>query len=575
MEPTPPELGVGTGSSHGLIVEGREELLYLLGEAAELEHAACCIYLYAAFTLRAEPGDGLTAAQVPVVAGWKRAINEIALQEMIHLALVNNLLAALGGAPRLGRHNLPQRSPYAPEIRLTLAPFSEQTLRRFLYIERPEGMDISSMAGELDHDRPAPPVPTGPLVLPAPQAFSSIGELYRGIERGLRGLVGRYGEQRVFVGSPNAQASTRYFRVPERMPELIPVAGLASAVQAIQTIVEEGEGARGGWQGAHFGRFLEILEAYRALAADDPSFAPARPSVTNPYVRVPRDLLGLATASGPAAPDDPRGVHLIQDSTTAAVSDLFNACYAAMLQLLYRFFQHTEETDAELSMLGETAVLMMRQVLRPLGELLTRLPVGPRAPGWTAGPSFMLTSATPVTPHKPAAWSILGERLLELAEVCGGLTAGAPEVLAGVGQRLAAFAAPLLPPDAAALAEPEADVPALAVDPPPTRPPSRASTGTSGRCSPRGTGPPCAGRSTSGRSRRCGSTPRPSSTRSPRAACRVTAPGRPSGSRCSAGGCRPAAQTDEAAYDRKFSQWSGLRHWLRWRRFSSRRIQLS
>ncbi|HEY4725109.1 MAG TPA: ferritin-like protein, partial [Actinomycetota bacterium] len=437
MEPTPPGLGAGAGSPHELVIEGREELLYLLGEAAEVEHAACCIYLYAAFTLRAEPGDGLTAAQVPTVAGWKRGINRIALQEMIHLALVNNLLAALGGAPRLGRHNLPQRSPYAPEIRLTLAPFNEQTLRRFLYIERPEGMDISSIAGELDHDRPAPPVPTGPLVLPAPQAFSSVGQLYRGIEWGLRGLVDRYGEERVFVGSPNAQASTRYFRVPERMPELIPVTGLASAVQAIQTIVEEGEGARGDWQRAHFGRFLEILEAYRAMKAADPSFSPARPSVTNPYVRVPRDLLGLATASGPAAPDDPRGVHLIQDPTTAAVSDLFNACYAAMLQLLYRLFQHTEETDEELEMLGQTSVLMMLQVLRPLGELLTRLPVGPRAPGWTAGPSFMLTSATPVTPHKPAAWSILGERLLELAEVCGGLTAGAPEVLAEVGERLA------------------------------------------------------------------------------------------------------------------------------------------
>jgi Ferritin-like len=465
MEPTPPELGAATGSPHGLIVEGREQLLYLLGEAAEVEHAACCIYLYAAFTLRAEPGDGLTAAQVPAVAGWKRAINEIALQEMIHLALVNNLLAALGGAPRLGRHNLPQRSPYAPEIRLTLAPFSEPTLQRFLYIERPEGMDISSMAGELDHDRPAPPVPTGPLVLPAPQAFSSVGQLYRGIEWGLRGLVDRYGEERVFVGSPNAQASRRCFRVPERMPELIPVTGLTSAAEAIQTIVEEGEGCRGDWQGAHFGRFLEILEAYRAMKAADPSFAPARPSVTNPYVRVPRDLLGLATASGPAAPDDPRGVHLIQDPTTAAVSDLFNACYAAMLQLLYRFFQHTEETDAELEMLGQTSVLMMRQVIRPLGELLTRLPVGPRAPGWTAGPSFMLTSATPVTPHKPAAWSILGERLLELAEVCGGLTAEAPEVLAEVGERLAAFAAPLGPAGGPGR-EPPAAVPARAADPP-------------------------------------------------------------------------------------------------------------
>jgi Ferritin-like len=114
MEPTPPELGAGTGSPHELVIEGREELLYLLGEAAELEHSVCCSYLYAAFTLQADLGEGLTAAQLPVVAGWKRTINEIALQEMIHLALVNNLLAALGGAPRLGRHNLPSAPPTRP-----------------------------------------------------------------------------------------------------------------------------------------------------------------------------------------------------------------------------------------------------------------------------------------------------------------------------------------------------------------------------------------------------------------------------------------------------------------------------
>jgi hypothetical protein len=249
------------------------------------------------------------------------------------------------------------------------------------------------------------------------------------------------------------------------MPELIPVTGPASAAQAIQTIVEEGEGGRGSWQGAHFGRFLTMLEDYRALKAADPSFAPARPAVANPYVRVPRDLLGVAAATQPAGPEDPFTVHLIQDRYTAAVSDLFNACYAALLQLLYRFFQHTEESDAELSLLGETTVGMMRQVIRPLGEFLTRLPVGRHAPEKTAGPSFMLTSATPVTPHKPAAWLILGERLRELAEACDGLTADAPEVLSGVRQQLATFAARLGMPGAAGQ-EPQADVPAPVVQPP-------------------------------------------------------------------------------------------------------------
>jgi hypothetical protein len=77
----------------------------------------------------------------------------------------------------------------------------------------------------------------------------------------------------------------------------------------------------------------------------------------------------------------------------------------------------------------------------------------------------MLTSATPVTPHKPAAWLILGERLRELAEACERLTADAPEVLSGVRQQLATFAARLGMPGAAGQ-EPQADVPAPAVQPP-------------------------------------------------------------------------------------------------------------
>jgi hypothetical protein len=108
MEPTPPELGANTGSPRELVFESREELLYLLGEAAELEHSIFCAYLYAAFTFQAEPEAGLTAAQVPTVAGWKRAINQLALQEMIHLALANNLLAALGGS---ASSRPPQPSP--------------------------------------------------------------------------------------------------------------------------------------------------------------------------------------------------------------------------------------------------------------------------------------------------------------------------------------------------------------------------------------------------------------------------------------------------------------------------------
>jgi hypothetical protein len=218
MEPTPPELGAGTGSPHELVIEGREELLYLLGEAAELEHSVCCSYLYAAFTSRPtrRRADGRAAA----------GRGGVEADDQRDRAAGNDPPGPgqqPAGSPRGGAPSRPPqpspRSPYAPEIQLTLAPFSEQTLQPFLHIERPEGLDISTMAGALEEPLSPPPALTGPLVLPAPQAFASIGELYHGIERGLRGLVNRYGEGQVFVGSPNAQASARYCRAPERMPE--------------------------------------------------------------------------------------------------------------------------------------------------------------------------------------------------------------------------------------------------------------------------------------------------------------------------------------------------------------------
>jgi hypothetical protein len=40
-------------------VPSRERLLYLLTEAAEIEHNLMCCYLYAAFSLRTDAGEGL------------------------------------------------------------------------------------------------------------------------------------------------------------------------------------------------------------------------------------------------------------------------------------------------------------------------------------------------------------------------------------------------------------------------------------------------------------------------------------------------------------------------------------
>src|SRR4029079_7360036 len=87
--------------------------------------------------------------------------------------------------------------------------------------------------------------------------------------------------------------------------------------------------------------------------------------------------------------DDDR-IPLITDRDTTRCADLFNVANEVLLQTLQRYFAHTEETDEQLSTLARAAVGLMVRVLRPLGGLITTLPVGDEHPGRTAGASFEL-----------------------------------------------------------------------------------------------------------------------------------------------------------------------------------------
>jgi hypothetical protein len=43
-----------------IVVENREEIIFLLTEASELEHMLMLQYLFAAFSLKTDAGEGLT-----------------------------------------------------------------------------------------------------------------------------------------------------------------------------------------------------------------------------------------------------------------------------------------------------------------------------------------------------------------------------------------------------------------------------------------------------------------------------------------------------------------------------------
>ena len=378
----------------------------MLSEAAALEHMVMCGYLFASFTLKDRQDEGLSASQSEAVRRWDRVVCGVAVQEMLHLALVNNLLTSIGAAPYLGRPNFPHPTRYfAPGVQLALLPFGERALRHFLYLERPESFELEDAPG-FDVRSAAVPNTVGEEIVPEAQTFSTIGHLYRGIECGFAHMAQKVGERRLFIGSARSQATQEYFG----WPELVRVTDLATSRRAIETIITEGEGARGHWKAAHFGKFYQVLNEYLELKGRDPGFEPARPAIPA-CVRQPAEMRRMAR---------------VTDPFTAGVADLFGAGYEVALQLLGRFFMHTETTGTELQTLSDSAVKTMDAVLNPLGRQLTALPVGDRHRGQTAGPSFEMYRREYLLPHRHAAWVLLHERLTDLGRYCRDLSAGAP-----------------------------------------------------------------------------------------------------------------------------------------------------
>lgn len=404
------------------VIEHREALIYMLCEAAELEHGIMCQYLFAAFSLKQRVDEGLEPAELEVVTRWRRTIAHVAGEEMLHLALVHNLLSAVGAAPHLGRPNLPAPAHHYPAgVNLTLLPFGEPALQHFMFLERPEGMALDGADGIDQPLRDAKPLMADGDIVPQLQDFATVGHLYRSIEQGLAHLSEKFGEGNLFVGPPRAQATTSNFS----WPELVAVTDLASAQQAVDTILEQGEGARGAWQNSHFGAFVKILDEYRQMSDANGAFDPVRPVVFATVRLCEHD----------------ESVAQIEEPVTSRCADLFNVSYEVLLQMLERYFSHTEESDAQLATLADGAIALMLTVLRPLGSLITTLPLGPSHPGATAGPSFELFYESDyLMPHREAAWTLLEERLREATQFCELLHEDASESiateLAPVGQAL-------------------------------------------------------------------------------------------------------------------------------------------
>ena len=436
-----------------IITQNREQLAYLLTEAAEIEHGLLCCYLFAAYSLKKPSDGGMTEAEAAAVARWRGVIVRVAVDEMLHLALVSNVLAAIGSAPHFQRPNFPVAPGYHPSgVVVSLAPFDAATIDHFVYLERPEGTDVPDGAG-FDPPPPYERAIRADRLVPSSQDYLTVGHLYRGIRSGLVHLAERLGEARLFVGDPEAQVSAEM-----ALPGLVRVTDLASALRAVDTIVEQGEGSPTNPENSHFRRFVGVRDEYRALRAERPDFAPALPVARNPVMR---------------KPPDPRGKVHVSDPKAARLMDLGNACYGLALRYLGRAFGQSEDSRDARAALVDASVTAM-QLLSPIAELLCRSPASEERRDVNAGLSFTMQRSTPGFSQQRAAWDILAERSREVAmgslslskEIDPSLESVAKSLL-GLAERLDRIApAPAKPAasESAPIAAPAAPSPPVRVD---------------------------------------------------------------------------------------------------------------
>jgi hypothetical protein len=396
-------------------IESRVHLLSTLAEAAELEHNLMCMYLYSVFSFKTTTADGLTDEEMEAVDRWRKMLLNICVEEMTHLALVANLTTAVGGGAHFFRPEFPVRPGYFPsEFVLELAPFNQETLQHFIFLERPEDEPIED-ADEFIPEKEYTRSSSRGRLMDHTGDYSTVGQLYEAIEHGVVFLSTALGEANLFCGSPSLQIS----------PEDVDLKGLAvvndkaSAMEVLRLIVEQGEGART-TKGSHYEKFSRVAEEYDLLLRKNPRFEPSRPTARNPVMR---------------KPTTPEGRVWVNQAPAADYLDLANALYGLMLRFLVQVYSMENRSPAAKKTLLEAAFSSM-QAVAAIATLLTKFPANRDCAGTTAGISFALNRY--FTPSELTSEKLLLiERLDEILDDLRTLRDDAEDQRAGDKEELA------------------------------------------------------------------------------------------------------------------------------------------
>jgi hypothetical protein len=293
----------------------KASLLTRLQAAVELEWSTIPPYLTAWYSLPPQ-SNGESAA----------ILRSVFTEEMLHMILASNVLTALGGKVRLGRENMPAyplRMQFGGlnfgnrAFEIHLAPFSREALETFLLIEQPEQRRQPAAAFAKEH-----------LEIPE----FTVGEFYRKIMADLLHLSGQMPPDEIFSGPAQTQVGESFYWSAGGSPTV--VSDLASALKALGTIAEQGEGSGDSIDDgdqtyfdqpaevAHYYRFKEILAGRHYAPGDKPADPPSGAHFEVDF-----------TAVYPVKPNC-RAADLADEPELVRLDNLFNETYSQMITQL-------------------------------------------------------------------------------------------------------------------------------------------------------------------------------------------------------------------------------------------------
>jgi hypothetical protein len=335
-----------------MTISSVEDLRAHLQTAVEIEWSTIPPYLCARWSL--DDGRNELAAA---------CIDDVVMEEMLHLTLACNLLNAVGGKPRLippaGRPpSYPTYLPHSADAFLVnLLPFSREALDTFRAIERP-APDAAPPEGGRYH---------------------TIAQFYEAVRDAMRKLVAKHN---IFTGHRDRQVDQAYYYGGGG--EAFAISDLESATKALAVIVDEGEGVHQSiWDDdrelfgeprelAHYFRFDELHKGRRYVNGDTPSSGPTGEPLLVDFEAV------LPMRPNPKAEDYPPASEL------RAMTDECNVTYSTLLGQLQAAF------DGEPATLLEAVQTML--ALRYQAIALMHVPVDA---GQTAGPAFQWRAGAP------------------------------------------------------------------------------------------------------------------------------------------------------------------------------------